>query len=552
MLIMHAFRLLILFLLSVTAGLYAQKPGRYSFDLLRRLDSVAAQDVPAGAPGIATAVIENGRVTYTKCAGYADLTDSTLITPASRFNIASNGKQFTALAILQLAAANKLSLNDDIRRFFPDLFANIPDPITIQSMLTHTSGIRDCYDLWSLQGITWWKQSYDNQDVLRLMQQQRELNFISGSRYLYSNTNYILLALLIEKLSGKSFTDYMRKLFISLRMHHTRFEDDAAKIAGPVARAYFNFGTWTNYNWIWNVCGDGNLFSTLEDQIQWEKLVQGYSRSAVPRSLIIQSQQIPDSSRYGFGLESGIYKGIPYVFHEGATGAWKATLVRFPQKKLSFVTLTNTGKAIPSMQTRQMADLLLELPDDQTFFVTRPDGPGSLVRENEITGVYTNGNGFAFIIREEAGRILLKRFGRNDIVLEREAANIFHQKNDTAFKQVFIRNTSGNMTVTAYYINHAPYTLERKTADFRLFNPAALKGVFSNGETGATIALTDINDTNLTAVFGKENKRSGVLLSPDTILLDGYTAEIIYEKGKAATLLLNGDRIRKIRFTRVE
>ena len=117
----------------------------------KKLDSIATQDVPAKAPGIATAIIQNGKVLYEKYAGFADFSDSSWIGPATRFNIASNGKQFTALAVLELMEEKKLQLTDDIRKYFPSLYSKLKTPITIEHILTHTSGIRDVYDLWSLQ-----------------------------------------------------------------------------------------------------------------------------------------------------------------------------------------------------------------------------------------------------------------------------------------------------------------------------------------------------------------------------------------------------------------
>ncbi|TAE50874.1 MAG: class A beta-lactamase-related serine hydrolase, partial [Bacteroidetes bacterium] len=275
---------------------------------IKLLDSIATQDVPKNAPGIATAIIQDGNVMYEKYAGYADLTDSTLIRNSTRFNIASNGKQFTALAVLTLVDQNKLNLSDDIRKWFPELYPQIKAEITIQHLLTHTSGIRDCYDLWSLQGYTWWKESFNNNDVLALIAKQTGLNFQPGTTYLYSNTNYILLALIVEKASKKTFVEYTNEMFEQLNMPNTSFESDFTKIRGQIARAYFNFETWKTYNWIWNVCGDGNIFSSLEDQIQWEKLVQGKGISTFSRKTILESQEVIKGStvdNYGYGLEFG-------------------------------------------------------------------------------------------------------------------------------------------------------------------------------------------------------------------------------------------------------
>ena len=151
----------------------AQAIRQITGELERQLNRIAAQDVPAGAPGIATGIIRDGKIVYSKCAGLENLTSKSKITPKSRFNIASTGKQFTALAILKLEAEGKLSLDDDIRMYFANLYREIDSPITIEHLLTHTSGIRDIHHLWSLQGLTWWKNEFGNDDAMKLLVKAR-------------------------------------------------------------------------------------------------------------------------------------------------------------------------------------------------------------------------------------------------------------------------------------------------------------------------------------------------------------------------------------------
>jgi CubicO group peptidase (beta-lactamase class C family) len=549
---MRSYTLLILGLLST---LVAVGQITLSTTQMSRLDSIATQDVPPRAPGIATVIVRDGEVIYEKCAGLADLTDSTVIQNTSRFNIASNGKQFTALALLTLVDAKKLKLSDDIRKWFPNLLPTVKEKITVQHLLTHTSGLRDCYDLWALQGYTWWKKTFDNTDVLALMEKQEGLNFSPGARYLYSNTNYILLALLIERVSGKRFVAYTREMFGKLYMPNTSFEDDHTRIQGPLARAYFNFGTWTNYNWIWNACGDGSLFSTLADQIQWEKLVQGKSRSEIKQEIIVQSQQPIKGApfkNYGYGLEFGQYKGKEYAFHEGATGAWKATVIRFPGDKLSMITLTNTGKSVPSMQTRQMADVVFNLPATPRNLVTKPATVGKFVSEEEITGIYLTESDFSFQFEKTNGKLLLKRNGRNDVELEREGSNIFHQKSDSLFKQEFTVSTSGDVQVTAYYINHAPYTLTKKTADYSAFPFQALAGKFLNAETNTLLEISHSTDKAYQVKIGTRNATKGQLAGPGKLLVNQYSVHFETVGSTIAALYLNGDRIKQVKFTRQE
>jgi CubicO group peptidase (beta-lactamase class C family) len=529
---------------------YGQPTLTFTAIQLERLDSIALQDVPKGAPGIATGIVSNGEIVYDKVAGYADLTDSILISKNSRFNIASNGKQFTALAILILVDEKKISLTDDIRKYLPTMYPKLNSKISIENLLTHTSGIRDVYDLWSLKGLTWWKYTFSNKDVLAMVEKQQELNFTPGSKYSYSNTNYILLTAILEKVTGQSFIAYTNSLFKKLGMPHTSFEDDYTKIHEPVAKAYFNFNTWTTYNWIWNVCGDGNLFSTLADQLHWEQILQGKGKAKIKRAILERSQQLTDhtpAKNYGYGLEFSNYKGLSYVFHEGATGAWKATFIRFPSKNISIVTLTNTGKSTPNTQTRQMADVIFGLNAKATNLVTKPAQAGALVSEEDMIGVYQTDNNFIFQFEKRDGILFLKRAGRNDVKLEREADNILHQTYDPDFKQEFKRNEKGEMTVTAYYTSHAPYTLTKSTANWTDHNFLALTGKYINTETNVLIEIKFEGNMSYDVDISGKGTTKGLLISPTKLLVDNYVIEIdnAIAPGK---LLLSADRIEKISF----
>jgi CubicO group peptidase (beta-lactamase class C family) len=546
--------LLLVFFLTANTASSGQNQISLSPGQIKLLDLIATQDVPRGAPGIATGIVSNGQIVYEKVAGFANLTDSTLITKDTRFNIASNGKQFTALAILVLIDENNISLTDDIRKYIPTIFPKLNTTITIENLLNHTSGIRDVYDLWSLQGITWWKHSFSNQDVLELISKQEALNFNPGSKHLYSNTNYILLTAIVEKVTGKSFVAYTNDLFRKLNMPATSFENDYAKIRGPIAKAYFNFDTWTTYNWIWNVYGDGNIFSTLADQLQWEQLLQGKIKSKIKRQILKKSQQLTDHStinNYGYGLEFGSYKGLKYQFHEGATGAWKATVIRFPEKSISIVTLTNTGKSTPNTQTRQMADVVFNLKNNGAYVVTKPTHIGSFVSEEDMIGIYLTDNNFTFQFEKREGTLYLKRNGRNDVKLEREADNILHQTYDPDFKQEFKRNEKGEMTVTAYYTSHSPYTLTKANSNWKGDNYQALNGKFINQETNVTIEIGFVSDANYDIKVGSQDSAKGLLISPNKLLVDNYVLDFENKPGPIQTLFLSADRIQQIKFIRV-
>jgi CubicO group peptidase (beta-lactamase class C family) len=537
----------------LTSVSYGQNLNTFTQSQIKKLDSIAIQDVPKGAPGIATGIVSNGKIVYQKVAGFANLSDSTLITKDTRFNIASNGKQFTALAILVLIDEKKISLTDDIRKYLPTIYPKLTTKITIEYLLNHTSGIRDVYDLWSLLGFTWWEKSFNNKDVLKLIEKQEELSFLPNTKHLYSNTNYILLTAIVEKVTGKSFVAYTNDLFRKLNMPNTSFEDNYTKIKGPIARAYFNFGTWTTYDWIWNVCGDGNIFSTLSDQLQWEQILQGKSKSKIKKQVLEKSQQLTDNSsikNYGYGLEFGIYKDLKYKFHEGATGAWKATVIRFPNKNISIVTLTNTGKATPNTQTRQMADVVFNLKNNATYLITKPAKVGSFISDEDIIGTYQTEDNFTFQFEKKDSAMFLKRIGRNDVQLEREADNIYNQTYDPDFKQEFKRNEKGEMTVTAYYTSHSPYTLTKSVSNWTNYNYQALNGKYVNAETNVTINIKFSGDKSYDIKIGSQDSTKGLLISPTKMLVDFYVLNIESNGTTSNTILLNSDRVRGIKFVR--
>lgn len=545
-----------LLVLIISSLCFLSACGQHSMPLtdeeIRLIDSILVKDVPEGGAGLAIGIVREGKIIYEDYAGYENLEDSTLIDRNSRFNIASNGKQFTALAVLRLAHQNKLDLDDDIRTYLPNLFNSIQDKITISNLLNHTSGIRDFYDLWSLQGKIWWRLSANNGDVLEFLENQEELNFEPGSQYLYSNSNYVLLAEIIKMVSGEAFTNYTDTLFHDLGMTSSSFESDYANIEGPVAKPYFNFDTWTTFNWSNNIVGDGALFSTLPDQLQWEQVIQTNSSYPISSDIIEKSQNPITGSvftNYGFGIEFDEYQAKKRLFHLGATGAWKAVTYRFLDERLAIVVLTNSGKVIPSLTARNIVDVLFDEDKQINNYKTEPSEIGTRVEPDDIVGTYQNENGFTFRFVQRGDELYLLRNGQNDTRIFRESANIFHQWNDPAFKQEFTISTDNKMQVTAYYTTHDPYTLTRIEADFTEYDFTTLEGAFINSETDVAMEISFIRD-NEYKVKISDRELSGQLLKPTLLRAGNYSVKVRYENGAIEQLLLDGERIKNVLFER--
>ena len=229
--------ILVLFALLST-NLFSQSAQELNVDSIVKLVQQYTNDE---SPGVAVGIVKDGQIIYEEYWGYANLEHQVKIDQDTRFNIASNAKQYTALCILHLAEQDKLKLDDDFRTYIPDLFPNIAEKITIANLINHTSGIRDYCDLYGMTGKTWWKQFIDNEDALDLLCKQTALNFTPGTRYLYSNSNYIILAAIVAKVTGTKLGDFTKEMFEALEMPNTAFLTKYSQIIPHKARPYGNW-----------------------------------------------------------------------------------------------------------------------------------------------------------------------------------------------------------------------------------------------------------------------------------------------------------------------
>src|SRR5688572_5248685 len=232
------------------------------FDAFRNTDS----------PGCAVAVSRNGTVVLERGYGMANLETATPIQPSSIFHVASVSKQFTAAAILLLERDGKLSLGDDIRKHLPEM----PDygtPITIRHLLTHTSGLRDQWELLSIARGRFEENRITEADVMDIVPRQTALNFKPGSEYVYSNTGYTLAGVIVKRVSGKSLREFAHeRMFLVLGMEDTHFHDDYTMVVPGRAWAYAprEGGGWRNSIPNYDTYGATSLFTTVGDMLKWQ------------------------------------------------------------------------------------------------------------------------------------------------------------------------------------------------------------------------------------------------------------------------------------------
>ena len=346
-------------LLSLTSSIDAQSARD---PLTVHIDSVFSR-YSASTPGCAVGVYRNGSIAFAKGYGLANVEYEIPVTPATPFIVGSVSKQFTAAAIALLVEDKRISLDDDVRKYVPEL----PDygtRITIDNLIHHTSGLRDWWELVGLAGFRY-DDTYTVQDVLDMTARQRSLNFKPGDQYLYSNTGYILLGIIVQRVSGKSLRDFAaERIFRPLQMTSSHFQDDHREVVRGRAYAYspasngrFLINVWNN-----DIVGQGGLMTTINDLVKWdENFYTGTVGGPAFLAQQLQRGKLNSDSviSYAFGLTVSSYRGLPIVEHTGSTGGYRTVITRFPRQHTSVVVLCNVSDAGPATLARRVADYVL-------------------------------------------------------------------------------------------------------------------------------------------------------------------------------------------------
>jgi CubicO group peptidase (beta-lactamase class C family) len=341
------------------ATLAAQQP----VDQQSRVDEIFSRWTGEATPGCAVGAARGGQPFLTRAYGMADLEHDVRNEPRTIFEAGSVSKQFTAAAVVLLALDGKLALDDDIRKYIPEV-PQYEKPVLIRHMLNHTSGLRD----WgSVAGISGWGRGsrvHTHDHVLDIVSRQTALNFEPGHEYSYSNTGYNLLAILVDRVSGMPFAEFSRqRIFEPLGMTSTSWRDDYTRIVKHRAVAYSarrnGFATDMPYE---NVHGNGGLLTTVGDLLTWTQNLET-GKLGGPRFLELMHETgvLNDGSRitYASGLVVDEHRGVPEVSHTGSTAGYRAFLARYPEQDLAVALLCNVGNVNPGSVGHQVADVLL-------------------------------------------------------------------------------------------------------------------------------------------------------------------------------------------------
>jgi CubicO group peptidase (beta-lactamase class C family) len=337
------------------AGAQAPEPAR--------IDAIFSQYDRPGSPGCALGIVQDGRVVYEKGYGFANLDYDIPHAPHMVYYVGSVSKQFTAAAIALLADEGRISLDDDVRRYVPEL----PDygrPITIRHLVHHTSGLRDIYTLMDLAGLRLEDVMTDDA-ALALIARQRELNFAPGDAYLYSNTGYWLLGQIVQRVTGSSLRVYAdEKIFRPLGMTHTRFHDQPDRVMPNRVVSYGSGADGYRITYLGNFdkIGAGGLYTTLGDLARWdanfyEARIGGaeFVRTLHTRGVLTSG----DTLVYAFGNNVARRRGLDMVRHSGSLMGFRADLVRYPAERFTVITLCNHAAIDAAALADQVTELYL-------------------------------------------------------------------------------------------------------------------------------------------------------------------------------------------------
>lgn len=373
------------------------------------------------SPGCALAIIQNGKIIYKRGYGMANLELDVPISPQSVFYIGSVSKQFVSASIGLLAIQGKLDLDDNIRKYIPEI-REYETPITVRHLIHHTSGVRDYLTLIGIAGVDF--GTYHEQDVLDLIARQKELNFKPGEEHLYSNSGYFLLSVIVHRASGKTQREFAGEfIFKPLDMKNSHFHDDYMQLIKNRATGYYpgRKGQYRNFISTFDNVGSGGLFTSIEDLLLWDQNFYTHKVGGKELYDLMHTKGKLNSGTeldYAFAIDLGNYKGLKTEEHGGALGGYKSALTRFPEHNFSVVILSNLSSVNPSSLAYRVADIYLG-----DFYKEEQSGAESELLETielpedklkEKVGYYINTDSGAFYrIRLVKGQLQFSGMGRN-------------------------------------------------------------------------------------------------------------------------------------------
>ncbi|TYR32235.1 beta-lactamase family protein [Sphingobacterium phlebotomi] len=416
---------MILWIMLIGSVTYTDKTSAQTaknLQVIAMLDSLL-QQYNDNTPGFVINVVKDGLQVYSNATGMADLERGSYLDTESIFEVASVSKQFTATAVLLLVAEGKISLDDDVRRYVPRL----PDygkKITVSNLLTHTSGLRDWRNVTYLTDYVNYTRVYNQEDALNIICNQQKLNFEPGYKYSYSNSNYDLLALIVEQVSGQPFIDFAtERLLKPAGMTHSTWRNDHRTVIKNRALSYIGAkGSYKLLSPMDNTAGAAGLLSTATDLQKWNIFWKNKGFGDAVAELRVQQGVLNNGRKINYAL-GGVNvfdrDGLKLITHGGLLTAYRTLVSYYPELDLSITYCANTREIIAPELVNKILEIYRPTAKEQLKFT-------SLSKEGmqKRTGVYKN---------PEAQQVFTVEL-RNDTTLAFKGGSILRAVSDTEMR----------------------------------------------------------------------------------------------------------------------
>lgn len=526
---------------------------------IQKIDAIFAKWDKTLSPGCSLAVMKDGEIIYRRGYGMANLEYGIPNGSSTVFHIASESKQFAAMAIVLLAMEGKLSLEDDIRKYLPGVH-DFGTKITIKNLVHHTSGLRD---QWSMLEYAGWRDEdlYTDQDVMEILYRQGELNFQPGTDWIYCNTGFTALGAIVKALTGQTLAEFCQeRIFKPLGMKNTHFHDDHTRIVNNRAYSYYPKGEngFQNAIMSFGTVGATGLHTTVEDWALWDE--EQYQGKVVGKTALQQMHEkavLNDGTilDYALGLHIGAYRSLNIVEHGGADAGYRSHLLRFPDQHFSVAILCNLNTLAPGMLARRVADVCLE-----EEFNLAPNG--NLVDESPVqlsaqelaakAGLYYEASsGMTMTLEYNEGH--LTALTGPGYPLEAISAERFRVVPMPSMKMDFRTNSQGKQTLIPSPEGTKPRVFEKvEPSSENKKNLTEFSGSYFSPEADNIFKL-EVKDNGLFLVrkkFPTVALRSTV--TDSFVTQDGWDLQFERdEKGKVSSFRLNTGRVLHLLFNKI-
>ena len=475
---------------------------------LDKVDSLFNTHYTPDKTGAALAIIKNGETIYKNDMGLANVEYKIPITDSTAFNIASVSKQFTTYLALLLEQEGKLSFNDDIRTYLPEL-KHLPNSITIKQLTNHTHGLSNADELAQLKGL----KLMTHQEVLEMLLNIKHVNFKAGEKYEYNNTGYILLSEIIERVGKKPFkTQLQEKIFLPLSMKDTKVVDNENMVIKNKAYSYNLDNAFYVKNPVaLSTIGSSGIYTTINDLTLWANNYQNPivgNRSFYEKMQAVTLLNCRKKIKYGLGLQFDNYKGLDVIFHGGGTASYRSYILHVPKHKLSIVFLSNANDFSGLDVVYQSIDLLLKA-DIKTKTQTKLEVNNELLKK--YTGTYEFQPGVYYNIIAKKDTLYVQSFGTKNLhPLTYLHGNTFDFPSIPHTKFTFYDNKFDFRIADFTYECFKTIMKQPKSNEIELNN---FTGTFRNKEHSIVYDLSLVEDKLiLTRTFGKP-----IVLNPLTL-----------------------------------